>query len=151
MMAEQLKFLTFMLGEESYGLPILQVQAIQQLQPITHVPRMPDYVKGVINLRGKIVKLIDLRLKFGLPEKEYNDRTCIIVVDLDGGDTVSGLVVDVVSEQLDIDADSIEPPPADGGVALEYMTGIGKAKGKVIMLLDPSKILSAGEMEMIGL
>ena len=149
-MADQFKFLTFMLGEETYGLPILQVQAINQLQPITHVPRMPEYIKGVINLRGKIVTVIDLRLKFGLPEREYNDRTCIIVVDLDQGAKVSGLVVDVVSEQLDIDAVNIEPPPAEGGIALEYLTGIGKAKGKVIMLLDPQKILSTQDMDLLG-
>jgi len=149
-MADQSKFLTFMLGEETYGLPILQVQAINQLQPITHVPRMPEYIKGVINLRGKIVTVIDLRLKFGLPAREYNDRTCIIVVDLDNGAKVSGLVVDVVSEQLDIDAGNIEPPPAEGGIALEYLTGIGKAKGKVIMLLDPQKILSTADMDLLG-
>jgi len=148
-MSEQFKFLTFMLGEETYGLPILQVKGINQMQPFTHVPRMPSFVKGVINLRGKIIPIIDLRLKFGLMEAEHNERTCIIVVELEEGGRQSGLVVDEVSEVLDVTGDNIEPPPADGGVSLEYLTGIGKAKGKVIMLLDPFKILSQNEMSML--
>ena len=148
-MAEQSKFLTFMLGEEAYGLPILQVKGINQMQPITHVPRMPSFVKGVINLRGKIIPIIDLRLKFSLDEVELSDRTCIIVVELEEGGRQSGLIVDEVSEVLDVDHDEIEPPPADAGASTEFLTGIGKAKGKVIMLLDPFKILTSTEMSML--
>ena len=148
-MAEQSKYLTFMLRGETYGLPILQVKGINQMQPITHVPRMPSFVKGVINLRGKIIPIIDLRLKFGLEEAEVSDRTCIIVVELEDGGRQSGLIVDEVSEVLDVDNESVEPPPADGGTTLEYLTGIGKAKGKVIMLLDPFRILSTNEMAML--
>ncbi|MCL2497040.1 MAG: chemotaxis protein CheW [Symbiobacteriaceae bacterium] len=148
-MSEQFKYLTFMLGEETYGLPILQVKGINQMQPITHVPRMSHFVKGVINLRGKIITIIDLRLKFGLEEIEHNERTCIINVELEEGGRQSGLIVDEVSEVLDVPADSIEPPPSDAGGSLEFLTGIGKAKGKVIMLLDPYKILSTGEMAML--
>ena len=149
-MAEQLKYLAFTLGEETYGLPILRVKAINNLQPITHVPRMPEAVKGVINLRGKIIPVIDLRLKFGLEERPYNDRTCIIVVELEEGDRTSGLIVDEVSEVLDIPEDGIEPPIADAGASLEFLTGIGKAKDKVIMLLDPHRILSTNEIAMLG-
>ena len=148
-MTEQAKFLTFMLGAETYGLPILQVKGINQMQPLTHVPRMPSFIKGVINLRGKIIPIIDLRLKFGLEEAEHNDRTCIIVVELEEGGRQSGFIVDEVSEVLDVTSDNIEPPPADAGLTLEYLTGIGKAKGKVIMLLDPFKILSQNEMSML--
>jgi purine-binding chemotaxis protein CheW len=125
------------------------VKGINQMQPITHVPQMPSFVKGVINLRGKIIPIIDLRSKFGLMEIEHNDRTCIIVVELEEGGRQSGLVVDEVSEVLDVEASNIEPPPADAGMSLEYLTGIGKARGKVIMLLDPFKILSQGEMSMM--
>ena len=148
-MSEQEKFLTFMLGEETYGLPILKVKGINQMQPITHVPRMPSFVKGVINLRGKIIPIIDLRLKFGLMETEHNDRTCIIVIELEDGGRQSGLIVDEVSEVLDIAGENIEPPPADVGATLEFLTGIGKAKDKVIMLLDPFRILSANEISML--
>ncbi len=146
------KFLTFSLGEEDYGIPILKVKEIIGMQNITNVPKVPEFIKGVINLRGKIIPVIDLRLKFGLDEREYDDRTCIIVVELEtqNGIRTSGLVVDMVQEVLDIDDESIEPPPQYGcDVDQAFLTGMGKVDEKVIMLLEAEKILSTKEISML--
>ena len=107
------RYLTFTLGEESYGLPVLKVREIIRLCPITSVPRMPPHVKGVINLRGKVIPVIDLRLKFGLPSIDYTQRTCIIVVQVKTGSTsiLMGIVVDEVSEVLTLTAGDIEDTP----------------------------------------
>ncbi|MGE5371604.1 MAG: chemotaxis protein CheW [Solirubrobacterales bacterium] len=144
------KFLTFMLGEEYYGIPILKVKEIIGMMTITGVPRMPDFMKGVINLRGKIIPVMDLRIKFGMAEKDYHDRTCIIVTEMESknGRNLTGVVVDSVSEVLDIGPESIEPPPnyTDWEVDQEFLTGMGKVKEKVVMLLDADKILTAVEL-----
>ena len=139
------KYLTFALADEEYGLPVLKVREIIKLMEITTVPRVPPHVKGVINLRGKVVPVIDLRLKFALPVQASTDRTCIIVVEaVTGGRSVMlGIVVDHVSEVLNIAAEEIEAPP-DFGEQLDtrYMLGIAKIKGKVKMLLDLDKSLT---------
>lgn len=153
MAVNQNKFLTFLLADESYGIPILKVKEIIGLMTITHVPRMPYYVKGVVNLRGKIIPILDLRLKFGMPEKEFDDRTCFIVTEMQTptGPKLSGLVVDTVSEVLDVPADCIElPPEFMSKEEQEYLTGIGKVKDKVILLLDADKILSDHEKSNLG-
>lgn len=139
------KYLTFALADEEYGLPVLKVREIIKLMDITAVPRVPAHIKGVINLRGKVVPVIDLRLKFGLLAQEATDRTCIIVVEAatNGRGVMLGIVVDHVSEVLNIAAEEIEQAP-DFGERLDtrYMLGIAKIKGRVKMLLDLDKSLT---------
>ena len=140
------KYLTFGLGSEEYGLEILKVKEIIGVMNITSVPQTPKYLKGVINLRGKVIPVIDLRLKFGMDAVKYNDRTCIIVVDIAGKvgkKTVMGIVVDSVSEVLNIKGEEIEDTPMFG-VSLEtdYILGMAKVKGGVKILLDINKVLT---------
>jgi purine-binding chemotaxis protein CheW len=140
------KYLTFGLGSEEYGLEILKVKEIIGVMNITSVPQTPKYVKGVINLRGKVIPVIDLRLKFGMDVVEYNDRTCIIVVDIAvkaGKKTVMGIVVDSVSEVLNIKAEEIEDTPTFGvTLGTDYILGMAKVKGGVKILLDINKVLT---------
>jgi len=139
------KYLTFALGSEEYGLEILKVREIIGLMEITRVPRMPDFVRGVINLRGKIIPVIDLRLKFGMNEQEDTKETCIIVVDLE--DLLIGVVVDKVSEVLDIIADKIEEAPDFGiSVDTEFILGVGKCDDNVVMILDIAKVLTTDDI-----
>ncbi len=147
------KFLTLLLGNETYGIPILKVKEIIGMMTITHVPKMPDYLKGVINLRGKIIPVIDLRLKFGMADRDYDDRTCIVVTEIQAefGPKLSGLVVDTVSEVLDIAPSSVEPPPSSSQAEQEFLTGLGKVKDKVVLLVDIDRILTDKEKESITL
>jgi purine-binding chemotaxis protein CheW len=139
------KFLTFFLASEEYGLEILKVQEIIGLMPITRVPRTPPFVRGVINLRGKVISVVDLRLKFGMPEKEATSETCIIVVQSAGMEM--GVMVDKVSEVLAIAAGEIEDAPSFGtAVNTDYILGIGKSQGKVKLLLDIERVLSTNEL-----
>ena len=145
MKAEEGKYLTFNLKNENYGIPLGRVKEIIAMLPITEVPKTPDYIRGVINLWGKIIPIMDLRVKFGLEEKEYNDRTCIIVVDLSNGETKrqTGLAVDSVAEVVDIKSAEIEEMSSnENNSEDEFIIGIGKVKEKVVMLLDIEKILS---------
>ncbi len=142
------QYLTFVLAGEIYGLGILQVREIIGMTDITAVPRTPTFVKGVINLRGNVVPVIDARLKFGMPEAETTDRTCIIVVDV--GEMDVGFIVDEVSEVLDIPAGQIEDTPSFGAdVDTQFILGLGKAGEKITVLLDISKVLSAGELSAV--
>ena len=139
------KYLTFFLKGEEYGLEILKVQEIIGMMTITPVPRMPESMRGVINLRGKVIPVVDLRLKFGMEAAEQTDETCIIVVQAQGMEM--GIAVDRVSEVLDIIADDIEDAPALGpDVDTDYILGIGKAEGRVRLLLDIVKVLSTNEV-----
>lgn len=134
------KFLSFFLGKEEYAIEILKVQEIIGLMPITPVPRMPEYIKGVLNLRGKIVPVMNLRTRFGLNEIEYSEETCIIVVQ--ENQYLMGIIVDKVSEVADIDGNQIEEVPALGtGEQSEYLSGIGKVKEQVKMIVDVEKVL----------
>lgn len=143
------KFLTFRLAGEEYGVEILKVREINGVSTITAVPRMPAHMKGVINLRGTVIPVIDLRLRFGLPEIEYTQQTCIIVVDV--GREV-GIIVDTVSEVLDVDSANVEPPPAMGGaVDTSFILGMGKVGDAVKILLDIEKVLSADEFARVPL
>ena len=142
------KFLTFLLGSEEYGIPINKIKEIIGIMDITSVPRTPVFIKGVINLRGKIIPVMDLRLKFELGEKDYNQRTCIIVVEIDfsGSKRLMGIVVDTVSEVVNIQKNDIELPPQYGGrMDTAFLTGMGKVKGKVILLLDIEQVLNSDE------
>jgi purine-binding chemotaxis protein CheW len=143
------KYLTFALEQETYALEILMVREIIGLMEITKVPRMPDFVRGVINLRGKVIPVIDLRCKFGMETVEETKETCIIVVDLN--DMLMGIVVDRVSEVLDIPKEEIEDTPSFGvTVTTEFILGIGKVKGKVIIILDIRAVLTSEEIAMLS-
>ena len=142
------KYLTFKLGEEDYALQILKVQEIIEMQEITRVPRTPEYVKGVINLRGKVLPVIDLRLKFGLEEQEATRHTCIILVYVQSGDrTITmGLIIDEVSEVLDITSDQLEPPPSFGTqLDTTFILGMAKTDDSVKILLAIDSIFSEQE------
>ena len=144
------KYLTFFLEEEEYGIGILKVKEIIGMMPITSVPRTPEFVKGVINLRGKVIPVMDLRLKFSMGEIPYTDRTCIIVVEIDSQDAtvLIGIVVDAVSEVLNITGDEIEDAPTFGSkLDTDYILGMAKMEGGVKILLDIDKVLSANEIE----
>lgn len=148
------KYLTFPLGREEYGISITKVKEIIGMMEITAVPRMPGCIKGVINLRGKIIPLLDLRLKFSLEERPYTERTCIIVVEMGrsghGVGRTMGVVVDAVSEVVTIAEGDIELPPQYGGsLDVSFLLGMGKVKGKVVLLLDIEKVLSVEELETI--
>ena len=144
------KYLTFPLGREEYGISIAKVKDIISMMVITMVPRMPGCIKGVINLRGKIIPLLDLRLKLSMEERPYTERTCIIVVEIGGRGRTMGVVVDAVSEVVTIAEGEIEPPPQYGGsLDVSFLLGMGKVKGKVVMLLDIEKVLSVEELETV--
>lgn len=143
------KYLTFVLGEEEYGLEILKVREIIGIMEITSVPQTPEFIKGVINLRGKVIPVVDLRRKFGMETAEYTEETCIIVVDI--AESSMGILVDTVSEVLDIPQESIEPPPSFGSsINTEFILGMGKIKGKVKILLDINKVLSTKDLTAIS-
>ena len=146
------KFLTFTLSYEEYGIPINKVKEIIGMMEITHVPKTPKFIKGVINLRGKIIPIMDLRLKFEMEEKQYTERTCIIVVDIafEGIKKQMGLAVDAVSEVVNIQTSEIESPPEYGTQSKAgFLTGMGKVKGKVILLLDIETILDNEELAIL--
>jgi purine-binding chemotaxis protein CheW len=139
------KFLTFFLAGEEYGIEILSVHEIIGMMPITSVPGTPDYVCGIINLRGKIIPIVDLRSKFGMESKAQTAETCIIVVHVQGVEV--GVVVDRVSEVLNIAAGEIEPPPSFGrDVNTEYILGIGKSQSKVKILLNIDRVISTDQI-----
>ena len=143
------KYLTFKLDVEEFGLEILKVQEIIKMMDITRVPRTPAFVRGVINLRGKVIPVVDLRLKFEMDRREGTDKTCIIVVTVrrGGGAVVMGIIVDEVSEVLDVAGGSIEPAPEFGGaVDTSFILGMGKVGDRVVTLLDVDKVLSSSDL-----
>ena len=143
------KYLTFKMADEDYGISLLKVREIIGMMPITSVPRTPDFVKGVINLRGKVIPVTDLRLRFGMPEIDYTDRTCIIVVEVAGQDTTlqMGIVVDAVTEVLPVKAEEIEAAPEFGAkVDTNYIMGMANMDGSVKILLDIDRVLTAEEI-----
>lgn len=146
------KYLTFSLAGEIHGLAILKVQEIIGIMPVTHVPRMPAFVRGVINLRGRIIPVIDLRLQFGLSGQEDTTKTCIIVVQIARGDhkVTLGVLVDEVAEVIDLKGEQIEPAPSFGtAVSTDFLMGMGKVSQKVVMLLDIDRILAADQVARI--
>lgn len=146
-MAEQ-QMVVFGLGKEEYGVEITQVQEIVRLQEITNIPNTPDFVEGVVNLRGKVIPLIDLKKRFALEQTQRNGDNRIIVISVN--DSIIGVIVDYVSEVLRIPDDRIEPPPAVvKGIGKEYLKGIGKISDRLLILLDLDKILSSTEQEML--
>ena len=143
------KYLTFKLADEDYGIALLKVREIIGMMPITGVPRTPDFVKGVINLRGKVIPVTDLRVRFGMPEIGYGDRTCIIVVEVVGRETTiqMGIVVDAVTEVLPVKAEDVETVPEFGAkVDTRYILGMANMDGTVKILLDIDRVLTEEEI-----
>jgi len=143
------KYLTFALADEEYGISILKVKEIIGMMAITTVPQTPEFVKGVINLRGKVIPVVALRRKFGMEEVEYTERTCIIVVEIASASRaiLMGIVVDSVSEVLNIRGDDIEDAPTFGtSLDTDYISGIAKMEGGVKILLDIDEVLSAEDI-----
>ena len=146
------KYLTFTLDTEEYGIAILKVKEIIGMMPVTTIPRTPEFVKGVINLRGKVIPVIDLRLRFEMEAMDYTERTCIIVVEIDrsGGTVIIGIVVDAVSEVLSIKEDDMVDAPTFGiQLNTDYISGMAKTEGGVKILLDIDRVMTAEEISLI--
>ena len=155
MTGQENKYLTFSLAGEEYGIGILKIREIIGVMAVTAVPQTPHYVKGVINLRGKVIPIIDLRLRFAMEEAEHTERTCFIIVEIEYGSgrhVSMGIVVDSVSEVLNIKAEDIEASPAFGSsnVDTSFILGMAKSNGKVKILLDIDRILRPGEIHAVA-
>ena len=147
------KYLTFSLADEEYGIAITKIREIIGMMPITTVPQTPDFVKGVINLRGKVIPVVDLRLRFGMAAVDYTEKTCILVAELAGqaGNILMGVVVDTVSEVLSVKAEDIEDAPTFGTkLDTDYIRGMAKIEAGVKILLDIDKVLSPEELGLSG-
>ncbi|MCG8529349.1 MAG: chemotaxis protein CheW [Desulfovibrionales bacterium] len=146
---ELMQLVTFSIGEEEFGVDILKVQEIIRTMEITKVPKAPNFVEGVINLRGKVIPIIDLRRRFGLSSKEHDKHTRIIVIEINN--MIVGFVVDSVSEVLRIPASTVEPPPAVvAGMESEYISGVGKLQDRLLILLDLDRLLSNEDLDVLG-
>jgi len=150
--SETRQYLTFQLGDEIFALDVSNVSEILEFTDITRVPKTPDFMKGVINLRGSVVPVLDMRLKFGLPHVEKTVNTCIIVVEInfEGDETIIGALVDSVQEVFELEPDHIEPPPKIGvGLKTEFIKGMGKKDEKFIIILDIERLLSLQELSSV--
>ncbi|NLU09623.1 MAG: chemotaxis protein CheW [Tepidanaerobacter acetatoxydans] len=149
-MAENIRqFVEFKLGDEDYGIDILQVKTIERMMPITRVPKAPQFVEGVINLRGEIVPVIDLKKRFDLPLSEITDSTRIIIVSID--DITVGMIVDSATEVIQLSQDDIEPaPPITGSIDANYLDGVGKIDGRLLILLNVAKLLKPQEIDQLA-
>ena len=146
-------YLTFMLGEEVFAIDVKNVREVLDFTSITRVPRTPDFMRGVINLRGGVVPVIDMRLKFGMEGAENTVDTCVIVmeINLDGDKTVVGALADSVKEVFDLDPEQIEPPPRIGTrLKMEFIRGMGKSDEQFIIILDIDKVFSADELSLVN-
>lgn len=151
--AEPRQYLTFTLGGEMFAVETLSVKEIIEYGQITAVPMMPPSIRGVINLRGAVVPVIDLKARFGAPATEVTRRTCIVIIELGAEDEhqVIGIVVDTVSEVLEIPPSEIEPPPAFGArIRADFISGMGKIAGRFVILLDMGQVLSVDELSMLS-
>ena len=146
------KYLTFTIAAEDYGIGILKAKEIIGMMPVTSVPQTPEFVKGVVNLRGQVIPVMDLRLRFGMEAIDYTDRTCVIVVEIAGpsGTILIGIVVDAVSEVVSIKGADIEDAPSFGsGLDTRYILGMAKMEGGVKILLDIDRVLSGNEITLL--
>ncbi|MEG0752738.1 MAG: chemotaxis protein CheW [Angelakisella sp.] len=141
------KYLTFWTAKQLFGIPIADVVQIVGMQQVTEIPEFPYYAKGIINLRGTIIPLIDARLRLGKPEMEYNERTCIIVTNIEGRSI--GFIVDEVDSVISIENEHIAPPPQMSGRGESYITGIGKLEDRVVLLMDTRRIVGGEELSML--
>lgn len=147
--SDQLQLVTFSIGGEEFGVEILKVQEIVRSMEMTRVPSAPDFVEGVVNLRGRVIPIIDMRKRFGLERKDHDSRTRIIVIDMNG--VVTGFVVDSVSEVLRLPRNTIEPPPpVVAGIESDYISGVGKLEDRLLILLDMDSLLSSKEQRLLG-
>ena len=145
----ELQLVSFNIGSEEFGVDILKVQEINRMVEITRVPQAPHYVEGVINLRGKVIPIIDLRKRFGLELKEQDKNTRIVVVDIGGN--IMGMIVDSVSEVLRLPANTVEPPPdLVTGINSEYINGVAKLEDRLLIFLDLSKVVDMEAMAAVG-
>jgi len=152
--AQAKQYLSFVVGGTDFGVPILKVKEILQYEDVTRVPGTPASIRGVINVRGSVVPVVDLAVKFGRPEVPTTKRTCVLVVETRAGDEVLtlGVIADAVSEVVDLGAEDIEPAPSFGtGMKLEYITGMGKAGKGFVILLDIDRVLSSSEAELASM
>jgi len=146
---DELQLVSFNVGAEEFGVDILKVQEINRMVEITRVPQAPHYVEGVINLRGKVIPIVDLRKRFNLEYKEYDKNTRIVVVDIDGN--IMGMIVDSVSEVLRLQASMIEPPPEIvTGINSECIKGVAKLEDRLLIFLDLSKVIDVSEMTAVS-
>ncbi|KIL39228.1 chemotaxis protein CheW [Gordoniibacillus kamchatkensis] len=145
-MSEEKKVIVFALGSEQYGVEVEAVKTIERMQPMTRVPKCPEFIKGVINLRGVVIPVIDLRSRFGLPETEYTDNTRIIIVS--AGDYEVGLIVDSANDVIDLDTDQIDnPPEVVGGIKAKYLRGIARiGDNGLLVLLNLEQVLNKAEL-----
>lgn len=151
---EKLTYLTFTLGEEIFAINVRQVHEVLELKDITRLPGMPDFMRGIINLRGQVVPVVDMRLKFGMEETEKTVHTCIIVLETGSGEntTVIGALADSVKEVFEFEPGQIEPPPRFGNVSkMDFILGIGKREDQFIIILDFNKVFSTEEIVMLGI
>jgi len=147
-MAGEVKVIVFQLKDEEYGVEVSQVKSIEKLEHITRVPRTPKFVKGVINLRGVVTPIIDLRTRFGLEEGEYTESTRIIIVAV--GELEVGLIVDAANDVIDIPVNAVEPPPeVVGGVEAAYLRGVAKLENRLLVMLNLDKVLSTEELKQL--
>lgn len=145
-----LQYLTFMLGGDAYAIDILSIKEIIEYTPMTEVPLMPTSVRGVINLRGAVVPVMDLQVRFGQPAPSVTKRTCIVIVEVNTpeGQQVMGVVVDAVNEVLDIDSSDIEPPPAFGSrIRTDFIAGMAKVREKFVIVLDVNRVLDLDDLQ----
>ncbi|MBX6394189.1 MAG: chemotaxis protein CheW [Alicyclobacillaceae bacterium] len=148
-LGQEVKVIVFRLGSEEYGVEVYQVLSIERMQKITRVPRTPAFVKGVINLRGVVTPVIDLRARFGLPEVEYTEETRIVVVSVN--DMEVGLIVDAANDVIDVPLNRIDPPPAVvGGVKADYLRGVAKLDNRLLVLLNLDRVLNAQEVAQLS-
>jgi purine-binding chemotaxis protein CheW len=147
--SDELQLVSFNIGTEEFGVDILKVQEINRMVEITKVPQAPHYVEGVINLRGKVIPIVDLRKRFNLELKEHDKNTRIVVVDIGGN--IMGMIVDSVSEVLRLPANTVEPPPEIvTGINSEYIKGVAKLDDRLLIFLDLSKVIDVNEMAALG-
>lgn len=145
-MSEEIKVIVFALGDEEYGVEVERVKTIERMQPMTRVPKTPEFIKGVINLRGVVTPVLDLRGRFGLPETEYTDDTRIIIVSVK--DIEVGMIVDMANDVIDVDSDKIDDPPeAVGGIKAKYLRGVAKiGDHRLLVLLNLEEVLNKNEI-----
>jgi purine-binding chemotaxis protein CheW len=151
---EEQQYLTFLLSSEMFAIAILNIKEIIEYGSLTEVPMMPSFIRGVINLRGAVVPVVDLSARFGRNKTEVSRRTCIVIIEVQNSDESKqdiGVMVDSVSEVLEIPRSEIEPPPAFGAkIRVDFIQGMGKVDGKFVILLDANKVLSVDELSMLG-
>ena len=150
---EEQQYLTFLLSGEMFAIAILNIKEIIEYGSLTEVPMMPGFIRGVINLRGAVVPVVDLSSRFGRSRTEVSRRTCIVIIEVENGDEKHdiGVMVDSVSEVLEIPRSEIEPPPAFGAkIRVDFMQGMGKVAGKFVIILNANKVLSVDELSMLG-